>query len=403
MSREGRDGRQNPKWTARHLPGVKLVADGLTKALHGQSFKSFRSRLHMVDTAIKDDNKPVMDKMATNESDRSWEIWWSKLVLVGTLLVSMSKNWMIALGALILSVVKKFKKTEEDQPRVCAFRAHGDPSRDQAPLPPPRSLARESARDQARSLGTAHREIYRNFEIPQAMHEKERFWWESERFDVWPVGPDKWIQPQEGLLVRTHSKARRRSFHPLHRSVPVEVASLRSVRYTVIFPDDDGSRFVDPRPRFVEKDEWSGNAQWSKDFRWRGYTVFVLKSCNLEDGATSMPAYVDPVLRAPRRVNSRVFGGDQIHYENNPVTGSDLPGAQEPQPSNEAASSSGYGSCNNIGGTPIVNVTVNVTNNPLNVSGGGIDPASPQDGSHPDSEFEFVTPWSFLCDGSLLH
>ena len=105
-----------------------------------------------------------------------------------------------------------------------------------------------------------------------------------------------------------------------------------------------------------------------------------------------MPAYVDPVLRAPRRVNSRVFGGDQIHHENNPVPGSDLPGAQEPQPSNEAASSSGYGSCNNIGGTPIVNVTVNVTNNPLNVSGGGIDPASPQDGSHPDSEFEFVTP-----------
>ena len=44
MSREGRDGHQ-PKWTARHLPGVKLVADGLTKALHGQAFKNFRSRL----------------------------------------------------------------------------------------------------------------------------------------------------------------------------------------------------------------------------------------------------------------------------------------------------------------------------------------------------------------------
>ena len=392
MSREGRDGRQNPKWTARHLPGVKLVADGLTKALHGQSFKSFRSRLHMVDTAIKEENKPVMDKITTNEVDRSSETWWSKLVLVGTLLVSMSKNWMIALGALLLSIVKKFKKTEDDQPRLCAFRAHGDPSRDQAPLPPPRNLARESARDQARSLGTAHRELYRNFEIPQAVHERERFWWESERFDVWPVGPDKWIQPQEGLLVRTHSKARRRSFHPLHRSVPVDVASLRPVRYTVIFPDDDGSQFVDPRPRFVEKDEWSGNTQWSKDFRWRGYTVFVLKSCNLEDGGTSMPAYVDPVLRAPRRVNSRVFGGDQIHHENHPSPGSDLPGEQEHQPSSEAASSSGYGSRNNLGGTPIVNVTVNVTNNPLNVSGGGIDPASPQDGSNPDSEFEFVTP-----------
>jgi len=174
--------------------------------------------------------------------------------------------------------------------------------------------------------------------------------------------------------------------------VPVDVASLRPVRYTVIFSDDDGSQFVDPRPRFVEKDEWSGNAQWSKDFRWRGYTVFVLKSCNLEDGGTSMPAYVDPVLRAPRRVNSRVFGGDQIHHENHPSPGSDLPGEQEHQPFREAASSSGYGSRNNLGGTPIVNVTVNVTNNPLNVSGGGIDPASPQDGSNPDSEFEFVTP-----------
>ena len=146
------------------------------------------------------------------------------------------------------------EKTFEETgfPMLRAFRAAGDPSRDQHPIPPPRNLALQRERDRAQSLGTSHGDLHRHFEIPQPHGARVRQWWEDEKFDCWPVGHDKWIQTREGLLIRTHNKPRRRSFHPLHRSVPVDVSLLRPERHTVVFPQDPHSEFVDPRPRFVE-------------------------------------------------------------------------------------------------------------------------------------------------------
>ena len=275
-------------------------------------------------------------------------------------------------------------------PMLKAFRAVGDPSRDQQPLPPPRNLALQRERDQARSLGTAHGDVYRHFEIPQPHGERERQWWEAAQFDLWPVGADKWIQTREGLLIRTHSKQRRRSFHPLHRSVPVDVSLLRPERHTVIFPQDPHSEFVDPRPRFVESDEWSGNTTWSKNYRWRGYTVFVMKSCTVDRQMPGQPAYVDPVLAAPKRAMRFRDEGQRMH----PGGEQDEEQPEEEEPRAEAASSSagGYGGNQRMREPSVVQVNVNVFN-----SGGPVTP--PRADRHrsnvsepTDSEFEFVTP-----------
>ena len=278
---------------------------------------------------------------------------------------------------------------EKGMPMLKAFRTVGDPSRDQQPLPPPRNLGPQRERDQARSLGTAHGDVYRHFEIPQAHGERERQWWEAAQFDLWPVGADKWIQTRHGLLIRTHSKLRRRSFHPLHGSVPVDVSLLRSERHTVIFPQDAHSEFVDPRPRFVESDEWCGNTTWSKNYRWRGCTVFVMESCTVDPQMPGQPAYVDPVLAAPKRAMRCRDEGQRMH----PGEEQDQEQLEEEEPRPEAAPSSagGYGANERMREPSMVQVNVNVFN-----SGGPVTPRTDRGRGHvaeaTDSEFEFVTP-----------
>ena len=400
-SREGRDGCDQPKWSARHLPGVKLVADGLTKALCGRAFINFRSRLHMVDTRAEEKEKASINKVTLEKESNADAVWWSKVAAVGALLVQLGKEWTIGIGALILmAVVKKGQgRGENDEiPKVRAYRAQGDPSRDQMPLRPPVDQANRRAREQARSLGTAHRELHRHFDLPQPHFRQEQFWWDNERFMSMPMGQDKWLQTQEGLLIRTHCKARRRSFHPLHRSVPVEVSTLRPVRYTVVFPDDNQSHFTDPRPRLVERDDWSGSAQWTKDYRWKGYTIFVLRSCILEEEPTSNRPHEDWVHQAPRRVSGQVYDGAQGHHEDRSIP-EDWQ-EREPREAPRSATLGGYqgdqqaassSSTRRQHEAPNVTINVNIVNN----SGGTSSVEqfqSPAVGSATDSDFEFVTP-----------
>ena len=271
---------------------------------------------------------------------------------------------------------------ERTVPLLRAFRAVGDPSRDQHPLRPPTDLEGRRRREQARSLGTTHGDLYRNFDVPQPMGRRERQWWEDEKFDYMPVGPDKWIQTREGLLIRTHNKPRRRSFHPLHKLLPIDVRDLRSERHTVVFPQDTQSAFVDPRPRFVETDEWDGTTTWCKDFRWRGYTIFVLRSCNLDHPTPGEPSYVDPVLAAPKRAMRPMGGGEQIHQEGQGDEEFEEASGREPA----ASSSGGYGSDQRMREPPMVQVNVNVYNT------SGIATPRAEAPETDDSEFEFVTP-----------
>ena len=279
------------------------------------------------------------------------------------------------------SEVEEQPTAEERLPRLCAFRAPGDPSRDQLPLRPPVDAARAKAREQARSFGTAHRELYRNFDIPQPHHDRQRAWWDDARFEAGPTGQDKWIQTRDGLLIRTHSKLRRRSFHPLHRSVPIEISGLRAERHTVIFADDPESLFVDPRPRFVESDEWSGNTTWTKDYRWRGYTVFVLRSCVADRHEQGQPDYVDPVLAAPKRA-SRPAGERLPDPRDDDRSG----GAAPMFAAASSSSAGGYGSNQREREPAMVQVNVNVYNT------SGIATPRAEVPEAEDSEFEFVTP-----------
>lgn len=75
----------------------------------------------MVDTAIKEEKEPMMNKILTNSSAPRSEAWWSKLILVASLLVQMQKSWM----ALILKLVKENKNINEEKPKLCALRGPG--------------------------------------------------------------------------------------------------------------------------------------------------------------------------------------------------------------------------------------------------------------------------------------
>ena len=391
-----------PSWSARHLPGELLVADGFTKPLAGTAFVRFVQRLGLegLDGAVI--KKMHVSDLIPKEKKQTWSQRAMTVLQIGTLLhgargrvLAMVGHLLVAIGSWCLTMADgrsssgsegSMSPTVHEAPRVCVFRAPGHPSRDQYPLPPPTDRSLRLARAKAKSLGTAGRELHRHYDIPQPHENKGRLWWEDGRFDLMPIGPDKWIQTREGLLIRTHNKPRRRSFHPLHRSIPLEVASLRGERHAMIFPDDHQRLFVDPRPRFIESDSWSENTTWSKDFRWRGYTVFVLRSSQLGKDTFTGRVVEDPTLAAPRRASQQVSGGEQIHRDDNLPPGEEQTRYKDPQQDHLAASSSGgYGSSDPR--VPMINVTVNVTNQ--------VGPfATPRQssGSDGDSGFEFVTP-----------
>jgi len=275
MSREGRDGRQNPKWTARHLPGVKLVADGLTKALHGQAFKNFRSRLHMVDTAIKEDSEPIVNKISTNGSSPRSEKWWAKLILVATLLVRMQKSWMVALGALILTMVKRSENISEEKPKLCALRGSSDQQR-QAPIRPSRSPLESQAgyRGQAASSSASYGGTLNQNERVGSSGASVPLWWDHAALQHLPGGKDRWMILEDRWLVRVHGETRRKSFQPIHRSCPVPAERICSDRCTLLYPMSDPSY----ANRQCRHDTWTSMDLWSKDFLWKGYTIFELRN-----------------------------------------------------------------------------------------------------------------------------
>ena len=155
----------------------------------------------------------------------------------------------------------------------------------------------------------------------------------------------------------------------------------------------------------MEDDEWNGMNMWSKDFRWRGYTVFVLKSCNVDRPTPGHPAYLDPTLAAPRWNARSTSIGEQNHqYGNEAEVRGESASERETEASPmrrgaraafgqaaASASSSGYGQDHGVQGQPMVQVNVNVYN-----TGGSSTPRrTPRTGapeSEDSNEFEFITP-----------
>ena len=109
--------------------------------------------------------------------------------------------------------------------------------------------------------------------------------WELQRFAPPPsYRSDKWDTSLAayGWYIKIHGKERLRTFHPIHRSTPVETSTLESSRTTVIF--DVGNN------RQVLHDEWTDSrnvALKDRTVPWRGYTFFKKK---VEIGQTTMKA-----------------------------------------------------------------------------------------------------------------
>ena len=54
----------------------------------------------------------------------------------------------------------------------------------------------------------------------------------GDRFQFRPTGAERWDMSllEEGWIVRVHSKSRKRRYHPLHSSVPVDARELQGLR-----------------------------------------------------------------------------------------------------------------------------------------------------------------------------
>ena len=107
-------------------------------------------------------------------------------------------------------------------------------------------------------------------------------------------GKDEWIVQYMhlGYLIRRHGKVRKKAFHPIHRSCPVDGSLLDTERVALIFPLHETSRRV-------SQDAWTDTKGWSvedgEDTRlsscatqtWRRKadpiaTWMGLKSCHIE-------------------------------------------------------------------------------------------------------------------------
>ena len=99
---------------------------------------------------------------------------------------------------------------------------------------------------------------------------------------------------------------------------------------------------------------------------------------------------MDEILPAPRPVSRQVFGGEQIHRDDNLPPDNEHHGGETGQPA--ASSSSGYVGSRSLGEAALINVTVNVhTGSRDQVDSRTMSPPA-RDVSEEDSEFEFVTP-----------
>eukprot|EP00434_Breviolum_minutum_P014564 symbB.v1.2.012841.t1/scaffold887.1/size155094/8 len=116
--------------------------------------------------------------------------------------------------------------------------------------------------------------------------------WNSEEFQKPPrLVSDQWRLDfyESGWIIRTHGKARKAPFHPVHRSFPGESGQLSEERVTVLF-DPAGNREV-------KCDNWSGRP-WRFEDRsktWKGYTFFKKKlvaDATTTSGATASGAAV---------------------------------------------------------------------------------------------------------------
>ena len=90
-------------------------------------------------------------------------------------------------------------------------------------------------------------------------------------------GAERWDMSllEEGWIVRVHSKSRKRRYHPLHSSVPVDARELQGLRVT--------KRFLVDRRMIITQDHWTGENRTEDNMGWSGYTFLKLNSTPSDD------------------------------------------------------------------------------------------------------------------------
>ena len=306
------DPTQEPEWSARHLSGIDLVADGMTKPLLGASFLRFAKRLSLHGSWLNnlEDGATCLKKCnLSNPSfvSDSHEGIGRHLVAIGSLLISgfsavVAKcgHLLIAAGAMMIDrfenenlEVQRGESNNHDGPRICAFRAQGP--HDQAPVRPSR-MPLESQAGQ-RGYAACPMEHMATPNQPTQLDQvgsRVPLWWDHAALQHLPGGKDRWMILEDRWLVRVHGETRRRSFQPIHRSCPVQAEQIGSGRCTLLYPMSDPSY----ANRQCKHDTWTSMDLWTKDFLWKGYTIFELKNPLAEKekdskkeavGASSMP------------------------------------------------------------------------------------------------------------------
>ena len=339
--------RDNMTWTARHMDGSALVADGLTKALQHQLFHRFAVRLGLHGRLLNNDSLVDQSsaKIAKLHPLSRVSEWVAKLCEAARLMMNGSTvlrrcgQLLLMLSTFLVAWAKK--KETSDHPRLCAFRpGHGE----QLPIRPNRG-PRES---QANQRGQA---VCRGVvgETSDQQNETHRadvavpLWWDHAALQHLPGGKDRWMVLEDRWLVRVHGETRRRSFQPIHRSCPVQAERINSSRSTLLYPMSDPSY----GNRQCRHDTWTSMDLWSKDFLWKGYTIFDLKT---ED--------------AP---NLSSVGGAS---DSKPAVQSDKKSFGYPTSSTSSYGQTGLGSGSSGTGAPVFNVNINVN---TTVTGGTTD------------------------------
>ena len=224
------------QWSARHLPGELLVADGLTKALTGPTFLRFISRLGLELSSTETSTSSSSMKKAAVAEESGWRTKAKLIIQIGALLRGVKNTFLVKLANILLAVggwcLKNHESTEHDeaeetelaveQPRVAALRGGGF----QLPVRPTQdgdgSLA--AARGRAVMEG-ASSTMRSSGGVPG--------WWDLPEIQKVHKGKDKWMMSGR-WLIRAHGEPRRRSFHPVHRSCPVDLQRIKHQRATLV-------------------------------------------------------------------------------------------------------------------------------------------------------------------------
>ena len=314
-------------WSAEHVHGTELVADGLTKALQGQAYHRFVELLGMkggVEEPKRRDpvgnlREQAVSGLAALAGCYAMRRMWTKsgmlAVCAGILrkIKVCSRRSVVSAGQ--TPVLRSMRPVEDDEVELPVYSDSEEDRRYQRAMreelqfwrtsSPEDSPQEEQSEDD--SEGSEHeRRVSSGHSWSEVGHQQSRGSgaaapgedgaspeaepepevseiWNAEKYMRPPTGGERWSaeHSREGWLVRSHGHQRQRPFMPVLATLPIRGDQLLRRRITVVF---------DRHGREVIQDRWTDPRPWSR-VDWRGYTFI---QCSLEGGTRPEVCGDDP-------------------------------------------------------------------------------------------------------------